>query len=202
MCHVYRWGPEPEKALDAAWSAAERMQGIDALDDRTLSVCGLVRVWRGEQERGIADLRRAVEVNPNTLMMLAFAEAKVGLGQEAKANALVSLRLSPRDSWVSGNAQLALAMASYSAHEYEEAARWTELAIQSHPRAPARRAIMIACCARAGDLQRAEQERAVVEGFAPDFIASLFRGENRVFTRPADMEHLLDGLRLSAGKGS
>ena len=73
MCHVYRWGPEPEKALDATWSAAERMQGIDALDDRTLSVCGLVRVWRGEQERGIADLHRAIEVNPNsvnTLMML------------------------------------------------------------------------------------------------------------------------------------
>jgi adenylate cyclase len=30
LCHLLRWGPEPEKALDAAWSAVERMRGIDA----------------------------------------------------------------------------------------------------------------------------------------------------------------------------
>jgi len=59
---------------------------------------------------------------------------------------------------------------------------------------------LIACCARAGDLQRSAGERAVLDGFAPDFVASLFRGENRVFTRPDDMEHLLDGLRLAAGE--
>jgi hypothetical protein len=40
----------------------------------------------------------------------------------------------------------------------------------------------------------------VLDGFSPDFIASLFRGENRVFTRPKDMEHLLSGLRLAAGE--
>jgi adenylate cyclase len=202
-CHLFRWGPEPEKALDAAWSAVERMQGIDALDDRTLSLSGLVRVWRGEQERAIAELRRAIEINPNsanTVAVLAFAEATAGLGEEAKAHALLAHRLSPRDTWVSGNAELALAMASYCAHEYAEAVRWTEQSIQSHPRAPIRRAIMIGCCARAGDMQRAAQERAVLDGFAPDFIPSLFRGENRVFTRPEDMEHLLDGLRLAAGE--
>jgi hypothetical protein len=76
------------------------------------------------------------------------------------------------------------------------------MAIQSQPTAPIRRAIMIACCARAGDLQRAAPERAVLDGFAPDFIASLFRGENRVFTRPEDMEHLPEGLRLAADEGS
>jgi hypothetical protein len=59
---------------------------------------------------------------------------------------------------------------------------------------------MIACCARVGDLQRAAQERAVHDGFAPDFMPSLFRGVNRVFTRPEDMEHLLGGLRLAAGE--
>ena len=61
---------------------------------------------------------------------------------------------------------------------------------------------MIAGCARAADLEKAAQERAVLDGFAPDFIASLFRGENRVFTRPEDMEHLLEGLRLAAGKAT
>jgi hypothetical protein len=101
--------------------------------------------------------------------------------------------LSPRDIWA-GVAQLALAIASYTAREYPEAVHWAELEIQSQPAAPIRRAIMIACCAWAGDMQRAAQERAVLDGFA-----SLFRGENRVFTRPEDMDHLLRGLRLAAG---
>ena len=204
MCHLYRWGPEPEKGLDAAWSVVERMLNIDPLDDRTLNLCGIVRVMRGDHARGIADLRRAIEVNPNsasTLTMLAFAEATAGFGEEAKAHALLALRLSPRDPWV-GPSQLALAMASYCAHEYNEAVRWAGLAIQSQPGAPIRRSIMIACCARAGDLPRAAQERAVLDGFAPDFIPSLFRGENRVFIRLEDMEHLLDGLRLAAGESS
>jgi hypothetical protein len=37
----------------------------------------------------------------------------------------------------------------------------------------------------------------VLDGFAPHFIVSLFEGENRVFTRQEDMEHLLEGLRLT-----
>jgi tetratricopeptide (TPR) repeat protein len=64
---------------------------------------------RGEQERGIADLRRALEVNPNsaiTLIFLAFAEATAGLRQDAEAHALLALRLSPRDLRI-GGAQLA-----------------------------------------------------------------------------------------------
>jgi adenylate cyclase len=205
MCHLYRWGPEPEKGLDAAWSVVERMLNIDPLDDRTLAQCGIIRVMRGDHTRGIADLRRAIEINPNSassLATLAYAEATAGFGEDAKEHGLLALRLSPRrDQWV-GPAQLALAMASCCAHEYDEAVRWAGLAIQSQPSAPIRRSIMIACCARAGDLPRAAQERAVLDGFAPDFIASLFRGENRVFTRPEDMEHLLDGLRLAAGDGS
>jgi adenylate cyclase len=200
--HLARWGPEPKKALDAAWSAVERMLGIDTLDDRTLTHRGATRVLRGELERGIADLRRALDVNPNStiaLVTLAWAEATVGLREDAKAHALLALRLSPRDSWI-GTAQLALAMASYTAREYAAAMRWAQLAIQSQPAAPIRRTIVIACSARAGDLQKAAQERAVLYGFAPDFIASVFGGENRVFTRPEDMEHLLEGLRLAAGE--
>jgi hypothetical protein len=85
-------------------------------------------------------------------------------------------------------------------HEYDETVHWGELAIQSNPRAPIRRPMVIAYCARAGYLQKAAQQGAVLDAFAPDFIASLFRGANRVFTRPEDMEHLLEGLRIAAGE--
>ena len=156
---------------------------IDALDHRTLTISGVLRVVRGEQERGLGDLRRALEVNPNSslsLMWLALCEAMTGLGDEAKVHATLSLRLNPRDTWI-GVAHVALAMVSFNARDYAEAARLAELAIQSEPAAPLRRAIMIACCAQLGDQARAAKELAVLNGFAPDFIASLFRGDFQVF---------------------
>lgn len=198
-CHLYRWGPHPEAALQAMWSAVEHMLSIDALDHRTLTICGIGRVVRGEPDRGLADLRRALEVNPNSslsLMWLALCEAMAGLGQEATAHAKLSLRLNPRDSWI-GVAHLALAMERFAARDYPQAASWAELAIQSEPAAPLRRAVMIACCARTGERERAARERAVLDGFAPDFMASLFRSEVPVFRRPEDMQHLLDSLRLA-----
>ena len=143
------------------------------------------------------------EVNPNyalALIALAFAEATTGLAQEAEAHAQLALRLSPRDYWI-GTAHLALAMAHFTLRNYDEAVRWCESAIQVTHRAPIRRALMIACSARAGDMARARSEIAVLDSFAPDFIASLFRGQNPVFTRKEDMEHLLDGLRLAGLQG-
>ncbi len=199
MCHLYRWGDRPAGALDKAWAVVERMTAINSQDERTLLSRGLVRVARGEYHGGLADLRRAYEVNPNyasALIMLAFAEATVGLAQEAEAHAQLALRLSPRDLAI-GGAHLALAMARFTLRDYAEAVRWCESAIQVSHRAPIRRALMIACSARAGDMARARAEIAVLDSFAPGFIASVFRGENPVFTRREDMEHLLDGLRLA-----
>ena len=203
MCHLYRWGPRPESALDAAWAVAEQMAAIDPQDARTLMMRGLIRVVRGEAEGGLADLRRAHQVNPNfaqALAALAFTEATQGLTHDAVAHAELAVRLSPRDPWVH-SAYLALAMATFTLREYGDAVRWCEQAIQGLTRAPIRRAIMIACSARAGDMARARAEIAVLDGFAPDFVSSLFRGENQVFKRPQDMAHLLDGLRL-AGLGT
>ena len=55
--------------------------------------------------------------------------------------------------------------------------------------------------AGAGDMARARAEIAVLNSFAPGFIANVFRGENPVFTRREDMEHLLGGLRLAGAFG-
>jgi tetratricopeptide (TPR) repeat protein len=198
-CHLYRWGPEPEKALDAMAAAIDRMAGLDALDHRTLTISGVLRVARGEQERGLADLRRALDVNPNSsqsLMWLALCEAMAGLAEDARMHAMLSLRLNPRDFWI-GVAHVALAMVSFRARDYAEAARLAELAIQSEPTVPLRRVIMIACCAQLGDQARIAKELAALNRFAPNFIASLMRGEFQVFRRPDDMAHMLDSLRLA-----
>ena len=198
-CHLYRWGDRPDAELDRAWAVVERMTAINSQDERTLTARGWTRVTRGEYSGGLADLRRATEVNPNyanALVALAFAEASTGLAQEAEAHAKLALRLSPLDYWI-GNAHLALAMAHFTQRNYDEAVRWCKSAIQAQHRAPIRRALLIACSAQAGDMARARSEIAVLDSFAPNFIASLFRGHNPVFTRKEDMENLLSGLRLA-----
>ena len=203
ICHLYRWGDRPEGALERAWAVVERMTAINSQDERTLTIRGLVRVSRGEYDGGLADLRRAHEINPNyagAIIVLAFAEATTGLAEEAEAHGQLALRLSPRDYYI-GTAHLALTMAHFTLRDYAEAVRWCESAIQVSHRAPIRRALMIACTARAGDMARARAEIAVLDSFAPGFIASLFRGENPVFTRREDMEHLLGGLRLAGLPG-
>jgi adenylate cyclase len=199
ICHLYRWGDRPEAALDRAWSVCERMTTIDSQNERTLELRGCIRFHRGEHDGGLADLRRACEINPNytpALIVLAFVEAKAGMAQEAVSHARLALRLSPRDYRI-GTAHLALAMAHFTLQDYAEAMGWCESAIQVSHRAPIRRALMIACSARAGDMARALSEIAVLNSFAPNFIASLFRGQNPVFTRKEDMESLLDGLRVA-----
>ena len=111
-----------------------------------------------------------------SLMWLALCEAMTGQGEAARAHARCRCG-STRAISGSESPHLALAMVSFAARDYAEAARWAELAIQSEPAVPFRRAIMIACCARTGDLERAARERAVLDGFAPELLASLFRGD-------------------------
>jgi tetratricopeptide (TPR) repeat protein len=142
---------------------------------------------------------RARDINPNfalALIRLAIAEAKAGMADDAVADAKLALQLSPRDYWI-GTAHLALALAHFTLRDYPETIRWCESGIQVSHRAPIRRALMIACRAQAGELARAQAEIAVLNSFAPDFLSSVFRGENPVFIRRQDMEHLLAGLRLA-----
>ena len=55
--------------------------------------------------------------------------------------------------------------------------------------------MMIAYAAEAGDQQLLKTHLDVLTRSAPNFIDSLFRGENQVFQRPEHMEMLLNGLR-------
>lgn len=203
ICHLVRWGPQPEHALEHAWSTAERMLQIDPTDARTLGVSGGVRVARGDVEGGIADLHRAHELNPNAIWILtslAISKATIGMSDAAIAHALLVIRLSPLDPFI-GNAQLALAMASFALGRYDEAVRWAEVSIQSAPTAPIRRMLLIACSAEAGDMARAKREIDALRSFAPDFITSVFQGDNPVFIRADDRQRLLSALR-KAGLGS
>ncbi len=102
--------------------------------------------------------------------------------------------LSPKDTFIHPE-YLALAMAAFIENDAAGFEEWAGKAIQLAPHAPIRRAMMIAYAAEIGNQPLLETHRAELMRSAPDFIDSLFRGENQLFQKPEHMAMLLDGLR-------
>jgi hypothetical protein len=64
-----------------------------------------------------------------------------------------------------------------------------------HPKAPIRRALMIACCVQSGELEEAREHMEFLESFSPDFIPSVLRGDLTLYKMPEHNALLVEGLR-------
>ena len=193
----YGWAGDRTAALAAAEQAANKLMELEPNSGRAYLSRGFVARVSGSYERGLADLRRSIGLNPNNaqaMFLLAVAEAGAGNADVAKALAAQALRLSPKDRWI-GTAHLALAMSAFIESDFEALRRWAELAIQSQPTAPMRRVLMIVYAVEEGDQALGRAHAAELNGFTPDFVPSLFRDDYRMFDRPEHMARLLDSLR-------
>ncbi len=196
------WTHDRKGDLAASRRAADVLMQLAPNDSRSYYLRGVVESLTGEFPNSIADLRKAQSLNPNDAppqFFLSQLEASDGQVERAKALATQATRMSPKDRWVS-TAHLAMATCAFIEGDMHALHDWSALAIQSQPYHPLRRVLMIAYAAQAGDeaLLRANLEK--LQGFAPDFIASLFSGENQPLRRPEHMKMLLDSLR-KAGLG-
>jgi adenylate cyclase len=197
--YLYRWGPDPDQALQLGWDVMERFFEIDSNDPRAHMARGLIQHFRGDYDSALDDFRRAFELNPNyalNLFTMAWCESLTGFTKEAREHAALGLRLSPRDNevWL-GVAYLALAQAGFADGDFEETRKWAALAIQKHPRAPIRRALMIACCIHDGDAEAARKHVEFLNSFAPAFIPSVLQGDVVLFKLQAHNALLAEGLR-------
>jgi adenylate cyclase len=197
--YLYRWGPAPDDALDHSWATIERLFEIDPSNAHAYMMRGAIHHFRGEHGAAVADYRRAFALNPNfalNIFMMAWCESLTGFTEEAKEHAALGLRLSPRDNelWL-GVAYLALAQASFADGDFEKTKEWGTLAIQMHPKAPIRRALIIACCGHAGDLDEAAKQAAGLWAFAPDFLPSILNGDMTLYKMPDHNKLLVDGIR-------
>ncbi len=202
MQNLFRWGDDPNGAADRSEQWAKKFLSKAPQSYWAHFCLGSIRVRKGQITEGIGDLRHAHELIPNEMMILqslSYAEARAGETVAARELAEQAIRLSPKDPLI-GNAYLALAIASFAEQNHDEFRQWADRAIREAPNAPIRRALMIAHAAIIGDQRLLEIHRNELMGFAPDFIASIFSGENQQFERPEHIELLLNGLR-KAGFG-
>ena len=197
MQSLWRWGEEPGKSASYAEKWAERYLSLFPTSYNAYFCLGASRFRNGNFVQADRDFSRAHELNPNDAFVLRFwawCEASMGKFESAKRHALDAIRLSPKDFFV-GVSYLALAMAAFAERDIEGFEEWAEKALQAQPYAPIRRAMMIAHAAEVGNLEMLETHRTALMSFAPDFIESLFRGENQLFQKPEHMKILLDGLQ-------
>jgi adenylate cyclase len=197
MQSLFRWGEDPMAAAGLAEDWARKFHARQPQSYMAFHWLGMARFRNNQYQEANRDFRRAHELNPNDPMVLNFwswCEASTGDFEAAKAHAHMALRLSPKDPYA-GTSSLALAMAAFIEKDAAGFEEWAGRAIQAHPNAPIRRALMIAYAAEAGDQALLKTHLDELMRFAPDFIGSLFRGENQLFQRPEHMDMLLDGLR-------
>ena len=194
---LFRWGDDPSASATIAEEWAEKFLAQIPNSYMAYYCRGLARTRNGRYQEASQDFRRAHELNPNDSVVLRFwswCEASAGDFEAAKEHAHLAIRLSPKDPDVHP-AYLALAMAAFIERDNVAFEDWAGKAIQLAPQAPIRRAMMIAYAAEAGNQALLDMHLAELLITSPDFIDSVFRGENELFQKPEHTEILLSGLR-------
>ena len=197
MNSLFRWGDNPSAAADLAEEWAKKFLVQFPNSYMAYFSLGVARLVRNKFQDANRDFQHAHQLNPNDSFVLRFwawCEAAAGEFESAKKHALMAIRLSPRDPRIHV-AYLALAMAAFIERDDAEFEDWAGKAIRLNPSSPIRRAMMIAYAANAGNQELLETHHKELTESAPDFIDSLFRGENQPFQQPEHMAILLDGLR-------
>lgn len=198
MQSLFRWGKNPSAAADLAEEWAKKFLLQFPSSYMAYFSLGAARARNKQFQAASRYFCFAHELNPNDSLVLrywAWCEASAGEFESAKEHARMAIRLSPKKDVMLGIAYLALAMAAFIENDAPEFEEWADKAIRLQPAAPIRRALMIAYAAESGNQALLESHRDELMRSAPDFIDSLFRGENLLFQKPKHMAMLLDALR-------
>ncbi len=190
------WAENPDALFEGAYDLARKAVTLDPRYPNAHFALGLTCMWTRRSERGIAAFEEAIKLNPS------FAAAHVLLGQmylyagrreEAIELAETGIRLSPSDPrmfiWLP-----ALAGAHYQLRHYEEAVEAGRRSWTLNRNWPHGLRYVVAGLAQLGRIKEAQGPLAELRRMdaSLEFSANVFR---RNWPDPADIDHLLDGLR-------
>lgn len=181
-------------AMEAAYALGRRATRLDDRNEYAHWALGISCWGLHRLDEGIAALERAVELNPNCSLAygsLGTALAIAGRAKDAIANQEIAIRMNPRDPSIffrfSG-----LALAHYTAGDFDTAIIWAERAIHRMPRWYLAHFLLAASHVALG---RSEPARAAVEAchaVLPGF--SVTDAERMPLGDPAKMEEFRDRL--------
>jgi adenylate cyclase len=190
---------------DEAYAIAEpivrKAVMIDSSDANARALLAYYLLMRGEHQGAIDEAETALSLNPHCVDAIgAKAVALVFSGRSSEGRELILhyLKLSPHDHNVP--ARLAQLVASYYFdRDYEAVVRIGRQVLRQHPKQPHTHRWLVAAL---GQLGRAEEAKDALEAMLRDAegATNLHVRRRSPQTRPADYEHLLEGLRKAGWK--
>ena len=195
------WADDADTLFGEAHDLAQQAVTLDRRYPNAHFALGLACMWTQRPERGIGAFEEAIRLNPS------FAAAHVLLGQmylyagrrdEAIERAEKGIGLSPSDPrmfiWLP-----ALAGAHYQLRHYKEAVEIGRRSWSLNRNWPTGLRYVVAGLAQLGRIEEAQAALAELRLMDAnlEFSASVFR---RVWPNPADVDHLLEGLRKAGFK--
>jgi adenylate cyclase len=193
-------------SVDAAadFREAERLSQLaltmDRFDPQALSLCGHLRAFLfRDYDQAIELFDRALAANPSSAIAWMRSSATfsyIGETREARRRADIGLRLSPYDAHVFYSYTI-MALASYAAGDYEDAAQWARRSAALSPRFTANLRFLAASLAASGKLDEARQAGRELLQVDPKFSALQF-AERHGFKDPA-MRRLFGEHLIKAG---
>jgi TolB-like protein len=185
---------DPGPAMEAAYALARRATRLDDRNEYAHWALGISCWGLHRLDEGIAALERAVELNPNCSVAygsLGTALAIAGRAEEAIANQEIAIRMNPRDPSIffrfSG-----LALAHYTAGDFDAAIHWAERAIHRMPRWYLAHFLLVASHVALGRPDPARAAVAACQAVLPG--ASVLDAERMPLRDPAKMQEFRDRL--------
>ncbi len=186
---------DPGQSVRRGFEAARRAIALDDASALAHASLGMVHIWAGETELGLAAGKRALALNPNfahVAMAVGNRLDLVGETQEGIDQMEQALTLNPRDP-IRWRYMAYLARAYLLLEDYQRAAEWGQKAVMLRPDLPEALFRHAVCLAH---LDRVDEARALLAKCSkinPEYLA------NRVNWSPYPDEkrnlHIMAGLR-------
>jgi adenylate cyclase len=183
-------------SVDRAYQAAERAVELYEASEHSHWILGMALMLRRDHDGAVAELHRAIEINPNFSLgygSLGTVLAWGGRADEAIRNNETALRLNPRDP--SNFFRFFVnALAYFTVGRYEDAAAWATRSLRSKRIFRIPYLVRIAALALDSEIDRARAAVDDMQAHVPDVTRAFV--DHLPFVRAEDRAALVRGLEL------
>ena len=186
------WAESPAANLRRAEELAIKALSLNDAEVVAHIVLGRVHMFYQRHEQALAEMERAIAVNPNDAAALAGrGNVLMWMGQTDAA--IESLELAQRiDPELNALDRFALSLAYYVKHRYDAAVEQSQINIRKSEAAHFSRVVLAAAYAQQNRSEDAGRVVALIRRTDPTFDPRAFGNK---FLNPTDLEHLRDGFR-------
>ena len=190
------YASDTKASISEAYNYGKTAITLDQYNEYAHWIFGLIQLVQGKRDMAVAELRRAVELNPNCHLaygslgtVLSFSEES----DESIRNNEIAIRSNPKDPSIffrySG-----IAMAHFVAGRYPEAAQWARKSINRKPNWRIGHAVLASSLAQLNLLDEAKE---AVDNFLENIPNETITDLRKVlpFKRPGDAQRFEKGLR-------